>query len=92
MHSSPSTLSVIFTKICGQSNIERDFSIKEVLQDNLQVKPLISHQLIYDALMCTDSELHSFIISPALYESCQFAFSKHKADLERQREEKIAVL
>ena len=93
MHSSPSTLSVIFTKICGQSNIERDFSVnKEVLQDNLQVKSLISHQLIYDALICTDSELHSFIISPALYKSCQFAFSKHKADLERQREEKIALL
>ena len=55
------------------------------------MKLLISQQLIYDTLICTDSELHSFTISLALYKSCKFAFSKYKADLERQREEKIAV-
>ena len=52
---------------------------------------IISQRLIYDTLICTDSELHRFAISPALYKSCKFAFSKYKADLERQREEKIAV-
>ena len=35
--------------------------------------------------------MHSLAISPALYKSCKFAFYKDKADLERQREEKIAV-
>ena len=76
----------------GQSNAERGFSVnKEVLQDNMQVKLLITQHLICDTLICTDSELHSFTISPALYKSCKFAFSKYKADLERQREEKIAV-
>ena len=68
----------------GQSNVKRGFSAnKEVLQDNLR--------LIYDTLICTYSELHSFTISPELYKSCKFVFSKYKADLERQREEKIAM-
>ena len=75
-----------------QSNFERGFSVnKEVLQDNLQAKWLFSQRLIYDTLICTDSELHSFTISPALYKSCKFTFSKYRADLERLREEKIAV-
>ena len=83
---------MIFVLSHGQSNVQRVFSVnKEVLQGNLQVKLLISQQLIYDTLICTDSELHSFTISPALYKSCKFVFSKYKADLERQREEKIAV-
>ena len=52
-----------------QSNVSRGFSVnKEVLQDSLQVKPPIS-QLIYDTLICTYSELHSFAISPAFYKS-----------------------
>ena len=51
-----------------QSNVERGFSVnKEVLQDSLQVKSPISQQLIYDTLICTDSELHSFAISPAFH-------------------------
>ena len=75
---------LVFVMSHGQSNVKRGFSAnKEVLQDNLR--------LIYDILICTDSELHSFTISPALYKSCKFAFSKYKADLERQREEKIAM-
>ena len=44
----------------GQSNVERGFSVnKEVLQDNLQVKSLISQGLIYDTSKCTDSDLNS---------------------------------
>ena len=83
---------LIFVMSHGQSNVERGFSVnKEVLQDNLQAKSLISRRLIYDTLIYTDSELHSFTISPALCKSCKFAFSKYIADLERQREEKIAV-
>ena len=51
-----------------QSNVERGFSVnKEVLQDSLLVKSPISQQLIYDTLICTDSELHSFAISPAFH-------------------------
>ena len=83
---------LIFLMSRGQSNIERGFPVnKEVLEDNLQTITLISQQLIYDTLICTDSELHSFAISPAFYKSCKFVFSKYKADLERQREEKIAA-
>ena len=70
-----------------QNNVERGFSVnKEVIQDNLQVKSLSPQRVI-----CTDSELYSFTISSGLYKSWKFAFSKYKADLERRREEKIAV-
>ena len=52
---------LIFTSD-DQSNVERGFSVnKEVLQDSLQVKSPISQLLIYDTLICTDSELHSFV-------------------------------
>ena len=42
-------------------------------------------------MICTDSEQHTITISPALYKICKYAFFKYEADLERQREEKIAV-
>ena len=68
---------LIFVMSQDQSNVERGFSVKkEVVQDNLQMKSLSPQRVI-----CTDSELYSW----------KFAFSKYKGDLERRREEKIAV-
>ena len=48
---------LIFVISC-QSNVKRGFSVnKEVLQDQLQAKSLISQRLIYDTFIYTDSEM-----------------------------------
>ena len=48
---------LIFVISC-QSNVKRGFSVnKEVLQDQLLAKSLISQRLIYDTFIYTDSEL-----------------------------------
>lgn len=83
---------VIFVLSHGQSNIERGFSVnRKILQDNLQEKSLITQRLIYDTLNCSDLEPHQFAVSSELRKSCKFAHAKYKADLDKQKEGKVAA-
>ena len=54
------------------------------------MKWLISQRLTYDTLICTDSE-QQYHHTTCTFKICKYAFFKYEADLERQREEKIAV-
>ena len=73
----------------GQSNVARDFSVnKELLQDNLQVKSLMSQRLIYDTLKCTDSELHSSLDHLYLEKAANLRFpSTNQIWIENRRED-----
>ena len=51
----------------GQSSIERGFSInKEILDNNLQEKSLISRSLIYGHFTLENIVLHEYVIPQAL--------------------------
>ena len=51
----------------GQSSLERGFSInKEILDNNLQKKSLISQRLIYDHFTSENIVLREYIIHQAL--------------------------
>ena len=77
---------IIFVLSHGQSQVERGFSVnKEILQDNLQEKYLISQRLIYDTIHSTEQKLHDFAISPALYRSCKSAYSNYKIALDKAK-------
>ena len=72
-----------------QSNVARDFSVnKELLQDNLRVKSLMSQRLIYDTLKCTDSELHSSLDHLYLEKAANLCFpSTNQIWIENRRED-----
>ena len=79
-------------KIVFVLSLERGFSVnKEILQENLQEKSLISQWLIHDTSGCSNNaQVPTFTISSTLKKSCKFAHTKYKAGLEKQREEKEA--
>ena len=61
---------------------------KEILQDNLQEKSLISQQLIFDTIHSTEQKLQDFAISPTLYRSCKSAYLNYKIALGKAKEDK----
>lgn len=51
----------------GQNSLKRGFSANQkILRDNLKEKTVVSDQLIYDNLNVGDTEVHNFLIAPAL--------------------------
>ena len=85
-------LKIVFVLSHGQSNIESGFSVnKEILRENLQEKSLITQRLMYHSLNCSDLEAHQFVVSLELTKSCKFAYARYKADLDRQKEEKVVA-
>lgn len=72
----------------GQSNTERGFSVnKQVVDEYLWGKPLISQRLTHDTLVCSNNRLHTFTISPKPKKSYRFHHAKFEADLEKEKEE-----
>ena len=80
---------IIFVLSHGQSQVKRGSSLnKEILQDNLQEKFLVSQRLLYDTIHSTEQKLHGFAISPALYRSCKSAYANYKIALDTAKEDK----
>ena len=66
-----------------QSSIELGFSInKEILDNNLQEKSLISQRLIYGHFTSENTVLHEYGIPQALKKSCELANRRYKLTLE----------
>ena len=59
---------VIFVLSHGQSFTERGFSInKEVVDDNMKEKCLISQRIVYDTIQsCYDGKVSDFQVTPEL--------------------------
>ena len=74
---------VLFASSHGQSFTERGFSVnKEVLDDNMQEKSLISQRIVYDTIQsCYDGKALDFQITPELRKSCRLAHQKYKLEL-----------
>ena len=56
----------------------------------MQEKSLISQRLIYDSMICGESDVHNFTITKELHRNCKFAYTRYKTDLEQQRQEKVS--
>ena len=79
---------LIFVLSHGQSSIKRGFPVtKEVLQDNLQEKSLVSQRLIYDSL-CSSSNLNieEFEITKSLRFHGKFSSQRYKQELEKNKQ------
>ena len=74
---------VIFLLSHGKSFTKRGFSInKDVLDDNMQEKSLISQRIVYDTIQsCYDGKVLDFQITPELRKSCRVAHQKYKLEL-----------
>ena len=84
---------LIFTLSHRQSTIERDFSVnKEVLQDNLDEKSLISQRLVYDSLR-SDSVLNveEFVINQDIRRHCKLSSKRYKQDLEIKKQNSVSI-
>ena len=58
---------LVFILSHGQSNIERGFSVnKEVLDDNMTEKSIVSQRLVYDTLASSNVKVHEFEVSQEL--------------------------
>ena len=75
----------------GQSSIELGFSInKEILDNNLQEKSLISQRLIYDHFTSENIVLHEHVIPQALKKSCKLVnAARYKLALEDSKKETV---
>ena len=74
----------------GQSSIERGFSInKEILDNNLLEKSLISQCSIYDNFTSEHSVLHECVTPQALIKSCNLANGRYKLALEDSKKETV---
>ena len=62
--------------------------INKFFKRTFKQKSLFSKRFGYNRLLCSDSELYNFIISPSLRKSCHSAYQKSNLNLERQKEEK----
>ena len=72
----------------GQSSIERGFTIsKEIVDNNLQEKSLISQHLIRDHFASKNIVLHEYKIPQALKKSCKLANVRYKLALEDSKKE-----
>ena len=72
----------------GQSSIEHGFSInKEILDNKLQEKSLISQHLIYDHFPSANTVLHEYVIPQALTKSCKLTNGRYKLALEDSKKE-----
>ena len=77
---------VIFVLSYGQSFTERGFSInKEVLDDNMQEKSLISQRTVYDTKV---GKVLVFQVTPELRKSCRLAHQKYKLELKNMKDSK----
>ena len=73
----------------GQSSIERGFSInKEILDNNLQEKSLISRCLIYNHFTSENIVLHEYVTS-SIKKSCKLANGRYKLALEDSKKETV---
>ena len=81
---------VILVLSCGQSFTERGFSInKEVLDDNMQEKSLISQRIVYGTIQsCHDGKILDFQVTPELCKSCRLAHQKYKLELKNTKDSK----
>ena len=73
---------VIFLLSHSQSLAERGFSLnKEVLDNNMQQKSLISQRIVYDTKQsCYDGKVLDFQVTPELRKSSRFTHQKYKLD------------
>ena len=72
----------------GQSSIERGFTIsKEIVDNNLQEKSLISQHLIRDHFASKNIVLHEYKIPQALKKSYKLANGRYKLALEDSKKE-----
>ena len=78
---------VIFVLSHRQSFTERGFSInKEVVDDNMKEKSLISQRITYDTIQsCYDGKVLDFQVTPELRKACRLAHQKYKSELENTR-------
>ena len=81
---------IVMILLHGQSSIERGFSInKEILDNNLQEKSLISRRLIYSHFTSENIVLHEYVIPQALKKSCKLANGRYKLALEDSKKETV---
>ena len=75
---------VIFVLSHDQNFTERGFSInKEVVDDNMKEKSLISQRIVYDTIhSCYDGKVLDFQVTPGLRKACRLAYRKYKSELE----------
>ena len=80
---------IIFVLSHGQSDVERGFSVnKEILQDNLQEKYLISQRLIHNTIHSAEQKLHDCAMSHALCRSFKSAYLNYKIAFDKAKEDK----
>ena len=84
---------LIFTLSHGQSSIERGFSVnKEVLQDNLEEKSLISQRLVYDSLRSSAGlNIEEFEITQDLRRHCKLSSKRYKQDLASKKRNSVSI-
>ena len=74
----------------GQSFIERGFSInKEISDNNLQGKSLLTQRFIYEHFTSENIVLHEYVIPQALRKSCNLANGRYKLGLEDSKKETV---
>ena len=67
----------------GQSSSERGFSVnKEILDNNLQERSLISQRLVYDHFTSENISFYEYVIPQVLKKSCKLANGRYKLALE----------
>ena len=70
---------IMFVLSHGQGDLERGFSMnKEISQDNLQEKLLVSQQLIYHTTPSILQNRNCMVLSSDLHRSCKSAYSNYK--------------
>ena len=85
--------SIIFVLSHGQSAVERGFSIKELLVDNLQEKSLVSQRMVYDHIKSNKITIHGYELPSDLLKSCKLSNRRYNAALEdAKKQEKVDMV
>ena len=85
--------SIIFVLSHGQSAVERGFSIKELLVDNLQEKSLVSQRMVYDHIKSIKITIHGYELPSDLLKSCKLSNRRYNAALEdAKKQEKVDMV